>query len=539
MVKGPFATFLLLLVAIIPPNFLTIGDLCAAQNPVPVLKRVTEEKDPAKRIEILDEALQAEGLTDQTLASLYFERAVALKEIREYFRALEDLDTAMGHSRRLTKALLEKAECLIKVDQLDEALLALEKFLLLRPGTARAHTLMGMIYEKQGGGLKAEDEYTRALKYDPSYTPAYDARAKILLKQGKPRKALQDLDTMLGLAPNNPDILIFRAAIYSKIRDYKSALADYTRAISLRPNDQEIRKNVVITYLMLDKPSKALEMLARYPGGSDDLEPALLTARAYILSNDLKKADAILAQIRNKWPNNAECRLLEGVICSQRSQPDEALSYLNAAIELDPKFVEAYKERAKTFVKIKEYVRAVNDLTTAAQLDPADGEIFCLRGEVQYQRWMFDAATSDFSKAMETMSDDPRVIYGLGLVHIRQGDFQSAFTDMDQVCKMKPDSARAVSMRGVVRYFLEDPEQSIVDLEKSVSMDPGDPLVLNNRGFFYLKAGNYTAAKSDFEKALTIDPCFLDAEQNLKLVESRRLQEKLLEGSAYADKGEK
>ncbi|MCL5124903.1 MAG: tetratricopeptide repeat protein, partial [Deltaproteobacteria bacterium] len=107
-----------------------------------------------KRIEMLDDALQAEGLTDQTIAALYFERAVAFKQTKDCFRALEDLDSAMSHSKRMSKALLEKAECLITVDQLDQASLALERFLLLRPGTARAYTLMGTIYEKQGAFLR-------------------------------------------------------------------------------------------------------------------------------------------------------------------------------------------------------------------------------------------------------------------------------------------------------------------------------------------------------------------------------------------------
>ena len=90
-----------------------------------------------------------EGLAGQTLASLYLERAIALKEMKEYFRALEDLDSAMSHSKRLSNAFLEKAECLTMVDQLDQASLALENYLLTRPGTARAYTLRGKIYEKE------------------------------------------------------------------------------------------------------------------------------------------------------------------------------------------------------------------------------------------------------------------------------------------------------------------------------------------------------------------------------------------------------
>jgi tetratricopeptide (TPR) repeat protein len=530
---------LLLLILSITLNFVIDGNLNAAQNIDPVLSRISELKEPSKKIEILDEALQREGLSAQALASLYLERAIALKEMKEYFRALEDLDSAISHSRRLSTALLEKAECLTMVDQLDQASLALENYLLTRPGTARAYTLRGKIYEKEEALLKAEDEYTRALRYDPSYLPAMDARAKVLLRQGKPKKALEDLNAMVNLAPKDPDALIFRASVYSKIRDYKSALADYAKVDTLKPNDEKIRKDRVLTYLKIGKPEKALEILSRHSAASDDADSPILSARAYIHSKDFSKAETILAQVQTKWPNNAEGRLLQGVIHSRRSEFDAALASLNAAIELDPKLVEAYKERAHVLVELKEYVRAVNDLTLASQIDPADGEIFSLKGETQCQRGMFDSAASDFSQALETLNDDPRVIYDRGLIYLRQGDYQHSFDDMQRVCDLRPNSARAFSMRGVVRFFKGELEQSIADLEKSYSLNSHDPLVLNNRGFFYLKVGNYPAAKSDFERALAIDPAFLDAKQNLRLLESRELQENLSEKSVYAEQGPK
>jgi tetratricopeptide (TPR) repeat protein len=508
-------------------NGLLVEKSYAADSATAILKTVLETKDPSKKMELLDEALQTEGLTGKTMASLYFQRALALKELKDYFRALEDLDAAITQYKRMPGIMLEKAECLIMVDQLDQASLALENFLLTRPGTARAYTLKGIIYEKEGSLLKAEDEYTRALRYEPEYAPAIKERANVYLKEGKPRKAVDDFDMLVKLEPDNSDALIARAGVHCKLSDFSAALADYARADTLKPNDHRIRRERVLIYIKLNKPQKALEILSRYQGRSDDVESLVLTARSYILSSDFKKAEAILDQVEIGWPNNAEGKLLYGVINSRRQQFDKALAGLNSALELDPKLVEAYKERAKVFVALNEPVRAVNDLTSAAEVDPADGEIFALRGETQYLRKMYDAAKSDFSRAVETLGNDPRILYDRSLVQLKKEDFQGALQDLDMVCRLRPDSGRALSMRGVTRFFLGDHELAISDLEKSCALDPKDPVVLNNRGFFYLKLGNYPAAKSDFEKVLTIDPSFKDARQNLKLVAYRELQETL------------
>lgn len=483
-----------------------------------------EFTEPLKRIELLDDHLQEPGLTSQKLASLYFQRALAFKEIKDFFRALEDLDTAMGLSKRFPDILLEKSECLVMIDQLDQASLALENFLRTRPGTARAYTLKGMIYDKGGAYLKAHDEYTRALVYDPGFPSALESRANVFLKEGKPRKALEDLDILTNLNPERPEGFILRAGVRSKMRDYSGALADYTRAEALRPNDERLRRERVVLYLKINKPEKALDLLSKFQDKNNSPEVLLLSTKAYILSKNWKEAESILRQIDSKWPNNAEGKLLKGELYSQNGKLDDSLASLNTAIELDPKLVEPYRARAKVLLQLKEYVRAVNDLTTACEVDPADGEIYMLRGEAQYQRRMYDAAETDFGRALETLTDDPRVIYDKALVHLRKDDYKKAFKELEQVLKLSPDEPRSLSMRGVASFFLGDLERAIQDLEKSVSLAPTDPLVLNNRGFFFFKVGNYTAARADFEAALNLSPSFVNARWNLRLVDSRELE---------------
>ncbi|MFH0959803.1 MAG: tetratricopeptide repeat protein, partial [Pseudomonadota bacterium] len=482
------------------------------------------------KIQLLDELLQEHGLTKQKLASLYFQRALAFKESKDYFRALEDLDTAMGLSKRFSDILLEKSECLLMVDQLDQASLALEHFLLTRPGNARAYTLKGMIYEGAGAYLKAHDEYTRALVHDPVYFPALASRANVFLKEGKPRKAIEDLDVLIKLNPERPESFILRAGVHSKMRDYLAALADFTKAETLRPDDERLRRERVALYLKINKPQQALELLSTSQQTAEDADALLLLARAQILSKNWKNAVGILGEIDSKWPNNAEGKLLRGYLYNLTGRLDDSLGSLNTAIQLDSKLVEAYRERAKVLIQLKEYVRAVNDLTVACEIDPADGEIYTLRGEAQYRRRMYNAAEADFGRALETLTDDPRVLYDKALVHLRKGDFQKAFEELDKVLKLSPDETRFLSMRGVARFFLGDLEMAIQDLERSVLLAPTNPLVLNNRGFFYLKVGNFSAARADFEAALKFSPSFVDAGQNLRLTDSREIEGNFITG---------
>ncbi len=74
---------------------LSIADQTAAN----LLKQARDEKNPAKRIELLDQALKDSSLKGDTLAALFFERAMAYKTMNDCFRAIEDLDASLAHSR--------------------------------------------------------------------------------------------------------------------------------------------------------------------------------------------------------------------------------------------------------------------------------------------------------------------------------------------------------------------------------------------------------------------------------------------------------
>ena len=358
---------------------LSIADQTAAN----LLKQARDEKNPAKRIELLDQALKDSSLKGDTLAALFFERAMAYKTMNDCFRAIEDLDASLAHSRsrKALEVLLEKAHRLILIDQLDEAVRVLETVFLTAPATARAYVLKGMIYEKESFLSKAEDEYTRALDYDSESISALDMRARVLLREGKPRKSLEDMNALSKLAPKDPDVFMTRARIYVKLKEYPAALADYTRVESLSPGDDRVIKEKVPVFFKMDQAQKALSALTAYGATHpDDVDALVLEARAHILLKAYHKAEQILKRARTKRPLHAPVYLYMGVVLARNQDPDHALENLNRAIELDPTLVEAYKERARTFTELGEPVRAAIDLTAAARSGSRGWRNLCSAG---------------------------------------------------------------------------------------------------------------------------------------------------------------
>lgn len=503
--------------------FLFLVEFVQAQSNIPIdynmlLKRVRAEREPAKRIELLNPALSDASMKSDLRATLLFERAQAHKALNDCTKAIEDLNLYLALAREIFPALLEKIHCLILLDQGEEASSLLEFVLMSRPATARAYVLKGMLYEKGGFPTKAEGEYTRALDYDPELWEALLLRARILLEQGRTAEALQDVNALTRLRPEDPEVFRMRAKIHVRLREYHAALADYRRVESLVSHERLLQEKVLVFFKM-GNPEKALEMLETADlNGSDDAEILVLKAFAYIQLKDHVRADRCLKLALGKKPAYAPIYLYRGLIQAKNRSLDAALESFNRAIELDPKNVEALKERARIFMELDEPVRAYQDLTAAAELDHDDTEILAMRGATLVRRKLYDAAIADFSKSLTLIPGDPLVLYDRAVAFYYQEDYISALADLDAVIAMKPDAGRAFGLRGVIHSCLGNNERAREDLDRAVTLLPRDPLQWNNRGFFLYKLGYYSAALENFNHALRLKPDYAEAQRNASLV---------------------
>jgi Tfp pilus assembly protein PilF len=288
-------------------------------------------------------------------------------------------------------------------------------------------------------------------------------------------------------------------------------------------SDDKVLEEKVLVFFKTNEPGKALEALSGYaikhPG---EVELLVLQARAHIVLKNYVEADRILKLALAKNPLYAPAYLYLGVVRSRNQQLDQALENLNRAIELDSSLLEAYKERARTFMDIGEPVRAALDLTAAAELDPSDGEILAMRGLTLMNRSLYDAAIADFTSALESLFGDPRILYDRAAAYLMEDEQNLALADLDAVLRVRPDAARALSLRGVARFNLGQVTQAREDFQKAAAANPNDALVWNNSGFFHYKMKEYAAAIDCYSRSLRLNPGYKEAQYNLSLAVQKK-----------------
>jgi tetratricopeptide (TPR) repeat protein len=83
---------------------------------------------------------------------------------------------------------------------------------------------------------EAREAYTRAIKLNPKYAPAFYARGVARSWLGDYRQAIRDYDKAIELNYSRDDLAYYhRGVAYSKLEDHSQAIRNYDKAIQLEP----------------------------------------------------------------------------------------------------------------------------------------------------------------------------------------------------------------------------------------------------------------------------------------------------------------
>jgi tetratricopeptide (TPR) repeat protein len=178
-----------------------------------------------------------------------------------------------------------------------------------------------------------------------------------------------------------------------------------------------------------------------------------------------------------------------GLIKKQKGDLEGAIADFSRAIELDPKYSQAYSARG------------------SAKLWKNDPEM----AKVNYQRYAkskegdLDGAIADFNRAVELDSKNVNAYLGRGIARRQKGDLEGAIADNDRAIELDPKNDSAYNNRANIRAFKGDLDGALSDYNRAVEIDPKNACAHNNRGHFKMNRRDLDGAIADFNRAIELD----------------------------------
>ena len=213
--------------------------------------------------------------------------------------------------------------------------------------------------------------WTHVLTNYPKALTAWQNRARFYRESKQYDLAIKDLGTALSLKSDMGTTYNSRGKLYFDTKRYKEAIDDYTNSLVYKSGSAETYVNRGVAYSAMGEYDKGIEDINKALTLNPDLKikknAYLNLGMVYYLTDQYEKAietyDKLLAvdPRGNLWYEKALCKRALG-------KEQDALEFLNKAIELGPPNGLYYNERAKVWLTLGNKEKSKTDIIMAEKL---------------------------------------------------------------------------------------------------------------------------------------------------------------------------
>jgi tetratricopeptide (TPR) repeat protein len=208
-----------------------------------------------------------------------------------------------GEIEALAQKGLEMGQAAFDAGDLEAAVQTVSAVTALRPDDAKAHFLLGNIYNQASQLAEAIASYQTVLELDPNSSSAH---------------------TNMGV-------------VYYKMGDLETAIQEYEAALQIEPGDAETHYLLGAAYVQMEQLEQGMDEFEAALVLDDQLAPAYIgQGNVYLLLGDLDAALKALEQATALAPNSPEAYFALGQVHIQLGNVAEARDALERVLTLNP-----------------------------------------------------------------------------------------------------------------------------------------------------------------------------------------------------------
>ncbi|MDP3027962.1 MAG: glycosyltransferase [Deltaproteobacteria bacterium] len=180
------------------------------------------------------------------------------EKYREYSKDKPGLsqaqETFLKNFDESIKREYDRIQQLIKKNLMEEAILALEKLLILSPTHSLAHDDLGVLYFHRGDKERALEHFIQSLKADPKNQNAMKNMADLRMELGQMKEALQLYQMVLADQPMDVEALLGVGNVCLMAGRPGDAKFFYTKVLEIEPENDAARQGLEV---LSNRPSDA------------------------------------------------------------------------------------------------------------------------------------------------------------------------------------------------------------------------------------------------------------------------------------------
>lgn len=239
---------------------------------------------------------------------------------------------------------------------------------------------------------------------------------------------------------------------------------------------------------------------------SDQLDHLLQKAVQDIQANNLVSAKLLLNEVLKAEKNQPDALRFMGVIAAIQKEWNQALEWVDLALEVRPQNGIAYSNRGNILTQLGRHQEALSCYEKAIALEPGYAEVYSNKANTLQDLGRYQEALSFYEKAVQLDPNYAQAFYGVARLFYIRMQFENALGCCDQALRINPGYEAAQELRGSIFFHIKNYESALDSCDKVLRLNPSSAQTWIFKGNIYAEMKEFLEAKLSYLKAYEIAP---------------------------------
>lgn len=307
----------------------------------------------------------------------------------------------------------------------------------------RVRNMLGNVYKEKGLILKAEQEFNKAVKLNPYFSPPYVNLSSLYKGAGNFKEAYRIINLAIEINPNSGEAYANLGNICERIGLLEEALNAYNRSIEIIPENVIVLNNLSTVYTKMGLFDESRRVLNR----------------ALEINQDFAEAHHNL-----------------GNVYKNRGLINEAINEYKLASGLKPDLIESHNSLVALYLKEGKIEDAINEYNALVKIKPDDSDIYNNLAVAYVKQGMLDNAIASFRNALKLSNNKSDIYVNLGNVYYKKGMIPEA--ERELALAIEYDNGNALAHKNIGLIYMNkktSAEKALFHLKESLRFSPNQP----------------------------------------------------------------